>query len=171
MGQPGMNLNNFGGDLQFSHGFEPFWGAIYKEAFPTLSGHMPIEDLSFQRMGIDRVLSLSDGGLIYVEEKLRREVYPDILLEYVSDTVHKTPGWIEKDLKCNYLSYAFLPIQKCYLFPWLKLRDTWATFKQLFLRNYRIVEAHNPSYSTLSVAIPITILQTLVPRSIEVRLN
>jgi hypothetical protein len=39
---------------------------------------------SSQRQGIDRVIHLANGQTIYIDEKKRASVYPDILLEYIS---------------------------------------------------------------------------------------
>lgn len=173
MGEPGMlgKENNFGGDLRFSYEHELFWDAIYKKVFPTIVSQEFMENGGFQKLGIDRVLTLSNGRFVFTEEKMRAVVYPDILLEYIADSVRNTPGWIEKDLQCHFLSYAFLPTKKCYLFPWTELRAVWLTYKPLFLKLYRTVEARNPSYSTLSVAVPISTLCGLVPNTLVVALE
>ena len=54
---------------------EPFWDAVYRQAFPNLVSHMPCPgDFASQRMGIDRVLLLSNGKTLTIDEKKRREV-------------------------------------------------------------------------------------------------
>ena len=73
---------------------EPFWNAVYHKAFPNLVNHMQcIGDTVSQRMGIDRVLFLTNGKTLYVDEKKRQREYNDILLEYISvDTTGRLAG-------------------------------------------------------------------------------
>jgi hypothetical protein len=37
---------------------------------------------------------------------------PDFLLEYWSDYERRSPGWIEKDLACDFIAYAFVPSRR-----------------------------------------------------------
>ena len=93
--------------LQASH--EPFWDAVYEKAFPTMTSLMTVSDMDKQRLGIDRVIFLRNGKEILVDEKKREQVWPDILLEYISVDTTGAPGWIEKDLAIDYISYSFIP--------------------------------------------------------------
>lgn len=139
---------------------EPFWDAVYRKAFPNLVNHMQCTgDTVSQRHGIDRVLHLSNGKTLYVDEKKRGKDYGDILLEYVSVDKTSAPGWMEKDLLIDYLAYAFMPTKRCYLFPWPILRRAWLHYKPQWLAKYRQVEALNNGYKTLSVAVPIKVIQ------------
>jgi len=164
-----MIYNSFKLDLQRSLGHEPFWDATYKKAFPSMVGHCFHENPYMQNIGIDRTLTLPNGRLIHIEEKIRYEIYSDILLEYVSDSVRKTPGWMEKDLRCDYLAYAFAPNKRAYLFPWATLKKVWIENQGMFFAEYPIIEAPNNGYSTLCVAIPIAELTTLVSNVIEIQ--
>ena len=83
MGQPSM-IHNFDDDLAFSEvaSFEAFWDAVYRKAFPNMVSHMPCPgDFASQRMGIDRIILLSNGKTLAIDEKKRREVYDDVLLD------------------------------------------------------------------------------------------
>ena len=164
-GEINLMINDFAGSLLWSESkaHEPFWDAVYRKAFPNLTfHHISSGDTQSQRMGIDRIIHLSNGRTLQINEKKRSKDYGDILLEYVSMDTTKAPGWIEKDLSIDYLAYAFIPSKKCYLFPWPALRSTWAVNKAQWMRNYKTVVARNQSYNTLSLAVPIPILWSAV---------
>lgn len=142
---------------------EPFWDAVYRKAFPGMVNHMLASgDTESQRMGIDRVIILSNGQVLKVDEKKRTKVYPDILLEYISVDKTGAPGWIEKDLAIDYLAYAFMQNRKVYLFPWLLLRRAWYHFKDKWIETYPKIVANNSNYKTISVAVPINVLVSAV---------
>ena len=145
---------------------EPFWDAVYRKAFPSLVNHMQTTGATTsQRMGIDRVLHLSNGQTITVDEKKREREYSDILLEYISNDKTGAPGWIEKDLAIDYLAYAFMPTQRCYLYPWHMLRRAWIHFSPEWKQLYRPVAAQNAGYTTWSLPVPIPILRSAVGRA------
>lgn len=142
---------------------ETFWNDVYRKAFPNLIAQVPCPgDFASQRQGIDRVLVLSNGRLLKIDEKKRERVYPDILLEFLSNDRTGAPGWMEKDLVIDYLSYAFMPNRKVYMFDWLFLRRAWLHYRDEWKQRYRTVKALNSGYMTHSVAVPIPVLQTAV---------
>lgn len=115
-----------------------------------------------QRGGIDRVITLSSGRTVTADEKVREKDYPDILWEYLSDAEKKRPGWCCKDLACDYIAYAFVPSQTCYLLPALQLRKAflkhgreWVHLGRSRQNGFQIVRAVNDGYTTVSVAVPI----------------
>lgn len=145
---------------------ETFWLAVYRKAFPTMTRCEICTDTTRQRQGIDRVLTLSNGRTVNVDEKKRAQEYGDILLEYVSALEYKTPGWIEKDLAIDYLAYAFMRSHRCYLFPWPMLHRAWVQYGQAWKDKYGKVTAKTKTggstYQTLSVPVPIAILRQAV---------
>jgi len=154
-------IHDFKSDLEFSEeaSAEPFWEAIYKKAFPNMVNHMLCSsNVTSQHMGIDRIILLSSGKILCIDEKKRRQVWSDILLEYVSNDRTQAPGWIEKDLHIDYLAYAFMPTKCVYLFPWLMLRRAWLIFKKSWLGQYKHIAAQNVGYRTWNVAVPIATL-------------
>ena len=154
-------VHNFNEQLQFSRGQikEYWWEEIYFKAFPTLKSVVEItEDGWAQRAGIDRLIILNSGKQIYVDEKVRRNNYGDILLEYWSDEEKQRPGWIAKDLATDFIAYAIVPIRECYLLPFHTLRRAWKENRFNWVRNYKEVRAQNRGYVTVSVAIPTDIL-------------
>lgn len=142
---------------------ESFWIAIYQKAFPDMVNCMSGSgDTQSQRMGIDRVILLSNGKTLYIDEKKRRKKYPDFCLEYISVDKTGAPGWMEKDLCIDYLGYAFMPEKTAYLLPWLLLKRGWNYYKEEWKKKYFKVEAINKGYKTISVAVPISIVLGVV---------
>lgn len=117
-----------------------------------------------QRGGIDRVITLSSGKTVSVDEKVRSKAYPDILWEFWSDYLKKVKGWCAKDQACDYIAYAFIPTQVCYVLPALQMRKAWQLHGAEWVNNarsgvkgFRIVDADNGTYTTRSVAVPIDV--------------
>jgi hypothetical protein len=170
--------HNFAQQLAWSEtaSHEQFWDAVYRKAFPNMVNHMLCSgDTKSQRMGIDRIVFLGNGMTIAIDEKKRSEVYADVLLEYISVDTTNAPGWIEKDLAIDYLAYAFMPTQKCYLFPWQLLRRVWVErgekWKQWAERRengFRIVKAKNQTYNTYSIAVPLKSLLKAIEVATEI---
>lgn len=134
---------------------EAFWGAVYRKAFPGMVGNIITpNDTASQLMGVDRLLYLSNNHVLRIDEKKRDSVYPDILLEYLSNSKTGSPGWIEKDLAIDYLAYAFMPTRKVYLLPWQILRVAWETNKRIWKSKHKEIRAQNKGYVTISVAVP-----------------
>lgn len=151
---------------------EPFWEAIYKKAFPNFVNMMTCQgDTVAQRQGIDRVIVLSSGKIIKIDEKKREKEYPDILLEYISVDSKNTPGWIEKDLPIDYIAYAFMTSKTVYILPWDLLRRAWCYFKDIWMDKYQHVEARNNGYITHSIAVPIDTLLNSIKRASIIQLE
>lgn len=168
-------MHNFADSLALSHEQEDalWWDEIYGKAFPGhLSAVSVRNDGWAQRGGIDRVVTLQSGKVVTIDEKVRQKSYGDILLEYWSNRENKVPGWIAKDLACDFIAYAFIPDQTCYLLPFFSLRRAWRENHRDWVamaRNaeggYRIVEAQNPTYVTESVAVPIPDLLSAISQA------
>lgn len=158
-------IHDFKTDLRFSEisSDELFWDAVYRKAFPNMVNHMLCQgDTASQRMGIDRLVFLSNGRELRIDEKKRRCEYGDILLEYLSNNSTGAPGWVEKDLYIDYLAYAFMPLQKVYLFDWPMLRRAWCQYGAQWKRQYKQVIAKNNGYQTFSVPVPTAVLNAAV---------
>jgi hypothetical protein len=162
-------VHDFKTSLQQSHAQSgaPWWETVYREAFPGFATMTDVrQDGWAQRGGIDRVVVLRDGTTLKVDEKVRYETYPDILLEFWSDKDRQIPGWIEKDLTCDFIAYAFVPSATCFLFPFHTLRRAWDENKVEWglkagarTEGFRYVDADNGSYITRSCAVPLTALR------------
>jgi len=147
--------------LKFSHEAEdlPLWKEVYNKCFPSMVSMVSHRnDMTLQRQGVDRTVTLANGRMIMIDEKVRRrnrytkKVYDDIALEYWSKegTVR---GWVNKPLLCEYIAYAIAPLGKCYLLPVLQLREAWRNNARSWLSNYPIIKSNNSGYRTVSVCV------------------
>ena len=121
-----------------------------------------------QRGGIDRVLTLKSGKTVTVDEKVRYEEYNDILLERWSNERERVPGWVQKDLACDYIAYAFVKSQRCYLLPFLQLRKAWLSSGREWIKKYPRIAADNGSYITTSIAVPIPIVFNAIQNAMKI---
>lgn len=151
---------------------ETFWNDIYLKAFPNMTNHMrgKKEYCNSQIYGVDRIIYLENGKTITIDEKVRTKVRNDILLEFISNDVKNTPGWMEKDLSIDYLAYAFLPSKRAYLFDWRMLKRAWNNYKILWKSEYFISKALNATYTTHSVCVPINVLMKACREAIIIQL-
>lgn len=170
--------HNFATSLALSHEQEdaPWWGEVYGLAFPGHLSAVSIRNDGWaQRGGIDRVITLKSGKTVTVDEKVRSHDWGDIALERWSDRAKKVPGWIQKDLACDFIAYAFIPTQRCYLFPFLLLRRAWnlqgrewCELAEAKADGFKVVLAENPGYVTESIAIPVGILLSAIREAMVV---
>lgn len=164
-------VHNFQESLERSNNYTdaPWWVDVYRAAFPDLKSAVCVRDDGWaQRGGIDRVLTLGSGKTLSVDEKVREEDWPDILLEYWSDQGRKVPGWVAKELACDFIAYAFVPSQTCYLLPFQTLRQAWRRNCKSWVSQYKRVEANNGRYLTVSVAVPTDILLSALTDAMQV---
>ncbi len=170
---PQEKVSDFHTDYQFSveSSMMEFWDQAYKLAFPNYEYSEVCSDTFWQLKGVDRVVYLSNGHSLHVDEKSRRKPYPDIALEYLSNDSTGSPGWIEKDLNIDYLAYAFVTIKVIYFFPWPFLRRAWIKHGEAWKDTYFNPKAPNPGYFTHSVAVPIDVLYEAVASASVVRLT
>ena len=157
-------------DCSRSYADAPWWFNVYRSAFPDLAAAVSVRgDGWAQRAGVDRILTLTCGRTISVDEKVRERDWPDILLERWSNEESRIPGWVQKPLACEYIAYAFVPSGKCYLLPTLMLQRAWRLHGREWIASCREVRAQNKSYCTVSVAVPIAELLAAISDAICVR--
>lgn len=150
----------------------PWWLDIYRRAFPTLVSAVSVRDDGWaQRGGIDRVLTLACGRTYTVDEKIRTNEWPDILLEQWSDEGRRIDGWVQKPLACDFIAYAFAPIRRCYLLPVAPLQRAWRLHGEVWVRSYGHRRARNPGYVSASVPVPIRVLLREIMRAMIVQAN
>lgn len=150
-------LHDFAESLALSESYSdaPWWIDVYREAFPDLQAAVSIrEDGWAQRAGIDRVLTLKHGRTYTVDEKVRTQDWPDILLERWSDEERRKPGWVQKPLACDFIAYAFIPSATCYLLPVPGLQRAWRLNGRKWAETYGEKRAPNRGYTTCSVPVP-----------------
>lgn len=166
-----MTVHSFDESLAKSQAMEdaPWWSEVYHQAFPGLVSMVSVrQDGWAQRGGIDRVLTLKSGKTLTVDEKVREKDWPDILLERWSNKAKKVPGWIQKDLACDYIAYAFIPSKTCYLLPFQGLRRAWLLNGREWVERFPNINAQNQTYVTESIAVPIPELFRALSDAMEV---
>lgn len=145
-----------------------WWPVVYRKAFgPIASMACVREDGWAQRAGIDRIVVLPCGREIKIDEKVRERDWNDICLEYLSDEGRGSPGWVCKPLACEFIAYAFVPSQRCFLLPTLSLQAAWRAHAGEWIDSHRRVEAKNRGYVTVSVAVPIKAVLGAVARAMH----
>lgn len=145
------------------------WGEIYRKAFPTMQemiNHR--QDGDHQRQGIDRSIILRNSKQILIDEKIRFKAYDDILLEVWSDKARRKPGWVAKDLLCDYIAYAVAPLNVCYLLPVPQLRLAWRKNGERWFRDNFKPEAQNDGWITQSVVVPAAELMREINNALKI---
>jgi hypothetical protein len=166
-----VTVHNFARSLAASNeqADNPIWFEVYTKAFPSLESIACVrQDGWAQRGGIDRVLVLGSGKTLAVDEKVRFKDYGDILLEVFSDYDRRTPGWVGKDLACDYIAYAVIPLKVCYLLPFQTLRRAWQANRIEWVKKYPLTPADNGTYRTFSVGVPKPVLFGALRDAMEV---
>lgn len=133
-----MDHNTFQHDLAQSNSpaITEWWTTSHKTAFGHSYIYSHLErDLEKQKVGIDRIVSLTECRTITLEEKLDYTTYSNFALE-VESTAGKTKGWIEKDIAATLFAYGFKQTNTTYYFPTPLLLHAWHTHKAEWLSRY-----------------------------------
>ena len=159
------DVHNFQADLSRSHraAQSPLWEDIYRLAFPEFHSLAFVEDRALQRQGVDRLITLSSGRVVKVEEKQRNREYQDILLEIWSVWQQRKEGWAVKPSVSDYLLYVFNPSHRCYLLPFDDLRRVTRANAKDWHAAYGWRDAKNEGYTTRSIPVPIRVLENAIP--------
>jgi hypothetical protein len=141
---------------------EAFWEAAYRAYFPDFLSMTPcIPDVNAQRTGVDRVIVLTNGREVRVDEKKRAQSYcdpdgnPDILLEFLSNDKTGAPGWMNKPLNVDFIAYALMDVRTVYMLPWDGLRRVWSRNAAYWKQKYGVKTAANDGYLTHSIPVPV----------------
>lgn len=151
-------MNDFHSDLAFSHNAEdlPIWEEIYRKAFPQFAGMINYRSYGeHQRAGIDRGVYLEHAKEVLIDEKVRRKNYNDILLEFLSNDYTGAPGWVCKQLRADYIAYAFLNSGQCHLLPVVQMQAAWRKKGEEWKERHGVKTAKNNGYQTHSCPVPI----------------
>ncbi len=111
-----------------------------------------------QKMGVDKLIKCNNI-VIAIEEKYRRKIYNDFLLELVFNDNKNTDGWLFYN-KCHYLVYTFVAKLgvEGYILPMALLRKIFIGNEESWRNNYNIKKALNNGYNTLNTPIPKEVL-------------
>lgn len=173
--------HDFSESLAFSHDFEdnPVWSYVYKKAFVDMVEMVSYrQDGFWQREGIDRGVVLSNTKQIFIDEKVRGrnkitgKVYDDIALEIYSNEEKKSPGWITKQLRADYIAYLIAPLGVCHLLPVVQLQAAYSANKDSWIDKYRnLIRSKNNGYTTLSIGIPVNVLYPAIGSQLRVNFS
>lgn len=185
-----MTTHDFGRSLAYSHdqADAPWWKEVYQQAFPDMVSMTDLRhDGWHQLAGRDRVVMLSSGRPVYVDEKVRSRDYGDDIGVEVWSVYPRTgkrpyppvlgakEGWACKPLDCDYVAYAIVPTQKCHLLPHLGIRAAWTKHGAAWRRNadreangFRWCEANNGRYLSISIAVPTWLLHEAITDAMTV---
>ena len=180
MPHPVEAVHDFHESLQKSHKASdlPLWEEIYRSAFPNYQAMIDHrQDGEHQRAGIDRSVILANSKQILIDEKIRGrnkitgKVYEDIALEYVSNTSNRSPGWVCKPLRADYIAYAIAPLGIAYLLPVAQLQSAWSINGDEWKQRFPRVESRNKGYSTISVGIPVNTLFPAIGKQLRLQFS
>lgn len=169
-----MLTHDFKLELEYSleKAEDSIFDLFYYRAFPNLLNIKFVDDLTVQKMGIDKILLFSSGNQVSIDEKKRKKDYNDILLEIWSVYEQRKPGWLWTS-KSDYIVYAVMPTKKIYLLPTLLLKKAWLVNSDIWHKQYpRWIVSHTPSYdgtvyTTKSKAIPPSVLLPAISNEME----
>lgn len=154
-----------------THADSDWWTDTYRRAFPRLRSAVAVrQDGWAQRAGVDRVLTLACGRTFTVDEKVRADEWPDILLEQWSDEARRVPGWVQKPLACDFIAYAYAPTGLCYLLPVQPLQRAWRQQGRAWIGEYGQRRALNPGYVSVGVPVPRSVLMHAIVEAMIVGL-
>lgn len=168
---PVGRVHDFRDSLALSQAYadSDWWLPLYRRMFPRLQSAVSVRDDGWaQRGGVDRVLTLACGRTYTVDEKIRTEDWPDILLEQWSDEARRVPGWVQKPLACDYIAYAYAPTGVCFLLPVAPLQRAWRQHGRDWIRRYGTRRARNVGYVTASVPVPRSVLISAIAEAMIV---
>ena len=145
-----MKLNNFDEDLKYEKENSKIFDDFYEKLLPTLS-KIERATVEQERQGIDKILFLSDGRKIKVQEKIRRIDYGDFLIEFGHKNGFYKLGWIA-NIKAHFIFY--LAGANIYIVSVLKLL-AWIKQNKDYLKQLKWVKAYNEqgNYWTYSKAV------------------
>jgi len=171
-----------------AHADAPYWPVVYQRAFPDMADSYDLRHEGWhQRAGRDRVIRLTSGRQIFIDEKVREKDYHDILIEVWSrypltgsapypPRERAVPGWGTEPKDCDFLAYAFEHAQTCYLIPFLGIRAAWQKHGPAWRANatnrkdgFSWTRALNRTYATIGIAVPVKILQDCVNDALTIR--
>lgn len=165
----------FNEDLKFSESLDSnFWNKIYSRAFPN---HISFfrsksqKESDMQQYGIDTTVVLSSGKPVFVEEKIRRKNYGDILLEVIANDKTSAMGWIEKDQMSDYILYIICETEQVYVLPTIQLQQAWRKNKDKWLEEFGTVPAKNPNYESVNCPVPIQVLYNALKQELVFNLQ
>ena len=131
----------------------PYWKDIYKKIWPDFGCAVDILINGWaQRAGYDTIITLHSGTVIKIEKKIDHTPHENFFLEYLVDG---KPGWIEKDLDCDFIAYAFQSRGECYMLPYQLLRLAWRMNREVWKEEHTMRPVNNGTFKAIGAAVPV----------------
>lgn len=148
-------IHSFNEELKFSLNtdLEHALNESYKKIFPV-ENIETITDINLQKLGVDKIITLTNGRRLSLDEKIRKTDYQDILLEKYSNSELKVAGWINDHKITDFISYVIISSRIYYLISYPLLRSTWNRKKDDWEKMFGTKTAQNQGYSTVSIPVP-----------------
>jgi hypothetical protein len=153
--------HNFEEDLEQSHKDHhlPQWESCYRYFFPTMqSMSLHLGNEWNQNAGVDRCIRLTDGKSISIDEKVGHQAFKTIPLEFWSDCERKRPGWVRKQMLCDYIAYLILPLGKCHLLPVIQLQAAWKIHGEEWKSRFKTKSSSSGRWTTEFCPVPPDVL-------------
>lgn len=155
----------------------PWWESIYRQMFGPYLSIRTVEDLTLQRQGIDRYVTIMagvrQGRRFAIEEKVVEGAYRYMALETWSNVERRTHGWINRLSSADWLVFVMKPGKVALCMPWPNLFDAWGVYGEEWCDIYRSVDTGNVvgrnRYTSRCVLVPRDELRRRVPGYREVR--
>lgn len=147
-------VHNFQESLERSYELSETLDDLYKRCFPHCVRIEAVTDIELQKKGVDKVIVLSNGKRVYLDEKVRDADFDDFLLEEYSVLEKRKVGWLGRDKLTDYIVYVIKPKGKAYFLPFLLLQKAWNRYYRRWSKKYRVQPADNGDYHTSNLAIP-----------------
>ncbi len=121
---------------------------VYRKMFPNLVHIQTLDNNGIhQKQGIDVMIVLNNSKTLTIDQKIRFNEYDDIGLEFANiyaDGTRKA-GWInDPDKQCDYIAYARIKQRKCYMLPFIQLKNLYEANKKEW------ISAQNGGYQGIS---------------------
>ena len=165
--------HNFNVDVEYANDkdISDWLNKAYHKKFPHLTNIEHIGDKDKrQKLGIDKILYFESKQL-FIDEKIRREYYPDILLEEYSVYEKKTVGWMGKKKHTDYIVYVKVPSREFYFLPFTLLQLAWLQNYKVWLEEYGRVFSNNEGYRTSNIPVPIKVLYNAMNECIYTKMD
>jgi hypothetical protein len=139
---------------------------VYRDYWPDHQGVLSNDvHNDAQHAGADRLIYLWSAKPLSIEEKIRRGFWRDVLLEFISNSVTKAPGWVTKKNGNDFLVYALPEMGRYRMLPqeplyqlWRKRGAQWTKWAETEYGGFKIRESgtrgSNGGYKSQSVAVP-----------------
>lgn len=154
-----MNVRDFREELAFSRdeNIARVLDNTYRKMFLNLTDIKYVTDIDLQKKGVDKILVFGKKEY-YIDEKIRKKGYGDILLEEYSVYEQRIIGWLGRDHLTDYISYVVKPAKYLYFLPFLLLQRAWVKNYKLWYTQYGQKFAPNKGYSTSNIPVPVRVL-------------